>query len=128
DEHPTDIRDGTSALAAAHTPIPVGKIEHEEHGHVHGAAIHVGRLNLPLDEEGAEEAEHLAHYAHELHLAAEGVEVGAHAFHKAIQRIEHAQAASKLMKTHSQMAYDLRRMSRGILALERMAKQGGKAG
>lgn len=128
DQHPTDIRDGTSVLAMSHAPLPAGKVEHEGYGGAHRAAVHGGHVSLHLDEEDAEKAEHLAHYAHELHLAAEGVEVGAHAVHKAIQFVRHAQAAFKLMKTHSQMAYDLRRMSRGISKLERMAKQGGKVG
>src|SRR5262249_26085684 len=64
--------------------------------------------------------EHFAHYAHRTHLAAEGVEVGAETIHIA--------AAAKLLKAHSQMAYDLRRMARGIRALENVAKQGGQKG
>jgi hypothetical protein len=128
DQHPTDIRDGTSALAMSNAPLAAGKVEHEAYGGDHRTAVHAGHVSPYLDEEDAEKAEHLAHYAHELHLAAEGVEVGAHVVHKAIKFVEHAEAAYKLMKTHAQMAYDLRRMNRGISALQRMAKEGGKAG
>jgi len=64
--------------------------------------------------------EHFAHYAHRTHLAAEGAEVTAESFHIV--------AAAKLLKAHSQMAWDLKRMARGIRALENVAKQGGQKG
>jgi hypothetical protein len=70
------------------------------------------------------EAEHLAHYAHDAHLAAEGAEALAHM----ADLRTHADAAKKLLKTHSQMAYDLRRMRQGIAKLQNVAKQGGARG
>jgi hypothetical protein len=66
----------------------------------------------------------LAHYAHQTHLTAEALEFGGHLAH--LQR--HADSARKLLKTHGQMAYDLRRMNRTILKLQNVAKQGGRAG
>lgn len=67
---------------------------------------------------------HYAHYAHQTHLAAEALEFGGELAH--LQR--HADAARRLLRAHSQMAYDLRRMNRTILRLQNVAKQGGRAG
>jgi hypothetical protein len=74
------------------------------------------------------EAGHLAHYAHQLHLLAEGVEFGGHKLHHWGGYAKEIEAAQKLARAHSQMAYDLRRMARGVVVLERLAKQGGAAG
>jgi hypothetical protein len=71
---------------------------------------------------------HLAHYAHELHLVAEGVEFGGHKLHHWGGYAKQIQAAQKLAKAHCQMAFDLRRMARGVAVIERLAKQGGAAG
>ncbi len=69
-------------------------------------------------------ATHLVHYAHQAHLAAEASEFIAHAAH--VQ--SHVGAARKLLKAHSQMAYDLARMHRRIFALQNAATKGGDAG
>jgi hypothetical protein len=73
---------------------------------------------------GLAEAGHLAHHAHRLHLLAEG----AHGIHKAHEYVTHAEAARKFLKTVGQMGYDIRRMKRGVAALENAAKQGGQVG
>jgi hypothetical protein len=57
-------------------------------------------------------------------LAAEALEFAVHTAH--IQK--HLQAAASLLKTHGQMAYDLRRMHRAVLKLQNAAKQGGNVG
>lgn len=71
---------------------------------------------------------HLVHYAHQLHLVAEGVEFSGHKLHHWAGYAKQLQAAQKLAKAHSQMAFDLRRMARGVAALEQVAKQGGLVG
>jgi hypothetical protein len=43
-------------------------------------------------------------------LAAEGLEAAAHSLHHLQLYLEHAQAGAKIIRGHSQMAYDLRRM------------------
>lgn len=79
-------------------------------------------------ERGTEQWEHYAHYAHQAHLAAEGTEFAAHKLSHAAEYLKHVQAAARLSKTHGQMAYDLRRMARGIAKLENVAKEGGARG
>ena len=64
--------------------------------------------------------EHLTHYAHRTHLAAEAAEVTAESIHIV--------AAARILKAHSQMAGDLKRMGRALRALENTAKQGGRKG
>jgi hypothetical protein len=86
----------------------------QEHGQKHGQEH--GKLD--------HHAQHWAHTAHHLHLTAEALEGMAHLGEHA----KHASAAAKLLKATSQMAYDLRRMRRGIQAIENAAKQGGRVG
>jgi hypothetical protein len=71
---------------------------------------------------------HYAHYAHQLHLVAEGVEFAGHKLHHWSGYAKELQAAQKLARAHAQMAFDLRRMARGVATLERVAKQGGAVG
>jgi hypothetical protein len=73
-------------------------------------------------------AGHLVHYAHQLHLLAEGVEFSGHRLHHWGGYAKQVQAAQKLTRAHCQMAYDLRRMARGVAVIERLAKQGGAVG
>lgn len=72
-------------------------------------------------------ADNALHVVHEAHLAADAVEIGAHAAHDASHYAKHADAARKLTTAHSQMAQDLRKMSSGITALENVARSGGGA-
>lgn len=95
---------------------------HDREAGGHGAFIHMEESEL------GEEAEHLVHYAHQLHLAAEAVEGGAHFLHKAMHFMKEAQAARKLLKVYAQMAFDLRRMRRGIKALENYVNKSGGGG
>jgi hypothetical protein len=85
---------------------------------------HEGGYVLGHGGHGLAEAEHLGHHAHRLHLLAHGMEAGAHAK----EFVKHAEAARKLLKTVGQMGYDIRRMKRGVAALENAAKQGGRVG
>jgi len=64
--------------------------------------------------------EHLTHYAHRTHLAAEAAVVTAESIHIV--------AAARMLKAHSQMAGDLKRMGRALRALENTAKEGGRKG
>lgn len=79
-------------------------------------------------ERGAERWEHYAHYGHQAHLAADGAGSAAEKLGEAAEYVEHVKAAAKLSKTHGQMAFDLRRMARGIAKLENVAKEGGARG
>jgi hypothetical protein len=83
----------------------------------------MGDHKSSAEEEEERWEEHLAHYAHEMHLAAEWAEEIERSVH-----VAHIAAAAKLLKAHGQMAWDLRRMARGIRALENVAKQGGRKG
>jgi hypothetical protein len=96
------------------------------HDQSHQAAPSHGGSAKELESEGP--WERYAHYAHKAHLAAEGVEVAAEKLGHAGEFVEHVRAAAKLVKTHSQMAYDLRRMSRGLGQIERVAMEGGARG
>ena len=75
-----------------------------------------------------EHAEHLAHYAHRLHVVLEEVEHSEHRLHHWGGYAKEIQAAQRLAKTHAQMAFDVRRMRKGVAVIERVAKQGGKVG
>jgi hypothetical protein len=97
-----------------------------DHYH-HGAAKKTGQRH-GSEHEHHDPWGHYAHYAHEAHIAAEGIEFAVHSLHHAIEYVKHVQAAATLLKTHGQMAYDLRRMARGIAKLENVAKEGGARG
>jgi hypothetical protein len=71
---------------------------------------------------------HYAHYAHQLHLVAEGVEFAGHKLHHWSGYAKEIRAAQKLARAHAQMAFGLRRMARGVATIERVAKQGGAVG
>jgi hypothetical protein len=72
------------------------------------------------EQEDIERWEHFAHYAHRTHLAAEAAEATAESIH--------VLAAAKMLRVHSQMAGDLKRMRRALRALENVAKDGGRKG
>jgi hypothetical protein len=67
------------------------------------------------EQEDIERWEHFAHYAHRTHLAAEGAEATAESIH--------VLAAAKMLRVHSQMAGDLKRMRGALRALENVAKR-----
>jgi hypothetical protein len=85
-----------------------GNPQHKEHGH-----------NRAEHEDDAR-WEHLAHYAHRTHLAGHAAEATAESIH--------ILAAARILKAHSQMAWDLKRMGQKLRALENTAKQGGRKG
>jgi hypothetical protein len=76
----------------------------------------------------AHEAAHWTHLAHEAHLSAEAAEAILHTMHHAGEYVKHLEAAAKLQRAHSQMAYDLRRMANGLQKLRNVARQGGNVG
>ena len=98
--------------------------------HPGAAPAHGSEGGHPQAEEhsGAAHWEHLAHYAHESHLAAEALEKAAHRLGHLQKYLKEVQASAKLIKTHAQMAYDLRRMRAGIAKLQQAAARGGKLG
>jgi hypothetical protein len=53
-------------------------------------------------------------------LTAEGLEAAAHSLHHLQLYLEHALAGAKIIRGHSQMAYDLRRMGRTVATMEKM--------
>jgi hypothetical protein len=85
------------------------KLNSASHGQLHRA-----------EQEDIERWEHFAHYAHRTHLMAEGAAVTAEGIHIV--------AAAKLLKAHSQMAWDVKKMAGGIRALTNVANQGGRKG
>ncbi len=76
------------------------------------------------EKEELERAERYAHYADMLHKTAEKTET----FFKAAEHSRAIDAAFKHVKTVGQMAYDVRRVKRGIVKLNRVATEGGRAG
>lgn len=68
-------------------------------------------------------ASHSAHFAHQAHLGAEGMESLAEQIHHAAKLNQ----AAQIMKAHSQMAWDLRLMRRGMRALDNAANKSGSA-
>lgn len=110
--------------AAAHPPAK-GHAPAHPHGATPGHIPAKGHGDAQGQEEHNSFA-HYSHYAHSVHLAAEAAEFLLHTLHHGYA--QYLTAAVKLMKTHGQMAFDLRRTGNAIRTLENAAKQGGAVG